>query len=315
MLQLLGQCGESDSGEPVCEEGWALFEKGAAIGNISSVVKALARRFERLSGDAAAEEATILVAHVLGVPAWRLPSLGDHRFPTEAWSTLELLVARREAGEPVAYITGETMFLGLAIHVSPDTFIPRRRTELWLEEFIEILRSIPGNSVWVADIGTGSGCIAVAMAVNDERVHAHATDISPRALQIAKQNATRHGVLHRVHLYHGDLAHPLIVAGMERRFQVVACNPPCLRDLVADQSAGAVVEPGEALACDRPDLLETLVSQAARLLCEGGWLAVETDPVVEDDLIRYLAKYGFGHSFTVPRGDLFANAVFATLGK
>jgi release factor glutamine methyltransferase len=184
---------------------------------------------------------------------------------------LEPLLARRANREPLAYILGERGFYGLSFRVTPAVLIPRPETELLVEAALAV------GQGHILDIGTGSGCIAVTLAKLLPEVHVWATDISETALEIARENAARHGAAVTFRL--GDLLAPL---PPEQRFEVIVSNPPYIApaDAAALQPEVGIFEPHTALfdpisGSDGLTLYRRLASDAPTRLNENGWLMVE----------------------------------------
>ena len=181
------------------------------------------------------------------------------------------LIKRRAAGEPIAYLTGEREFWSLPLQVTAATLIPRHETELLVE--LSLAR-IPTDADWaIADLGTGSGAIALALASERPGCHITASDRSDAALSVASNN-TRSLGLNNVDLVRGDWFAPL--AG--RRFALIASNPPYIIDNDPHLQQGDVAhEPRAALASghDGLDDIRHLVTAAPRHLRPGGWLLLE----------------------------------------
>ncbi len=218
-----------------------------------------------------AGEAALLLAHVLGRSRGWLYAHGDAAVPASDAVRFTDLVARRAGGEPVAYLLGTRGFWRFELAVGPDTLIPRPETELLVE--LALARIAPQRPVRVADLGTGSGAIALAIA--SERPHATlvATDASAGALEVASRNARAMGV-HNVEFRHGDWFAPL--AG--ERFDLIASNPPYIAEGDAHLAQGDLrFEPRAALASgvDGLEAIRVIVAGAPMHLCDGGWLLVE----------------------------------------
>jgi release factor glutamine methyltransferase len=179
-------------------------------------------------------------------------------------------VTRRRAGEPVAYLTGEREFYSLPLKVTPAVLIPRPETELLVEAALE---AIPADaSCRVLDLGTGSGCVAVAIARHRPRAQITATDISSAALTVARDNAARHGL--KIELVESDWFAAL--AG--RKFDLIVSNPPYVADGDAHLGQGDLrFEPRRALVAGHAglDCIEAIVEQAANILGAGGRLLFE----------------------------------------
>src|SRR5574337_1191903 len=200
----------------------------------------------RRLGDRA--DAEVLLLHVLAKPrSWLFAHVGDALDP-EVEHAYETMLARREAGEPVAYITGHRGFWTLDLEVTPATLIPRPETELLVE--LALQRLPPGFSGRVADLGTGSGAIALAVAREHPRAQVIATDASATALAVARRNAQRHGI-DNVSFVQGDWLAPL--AG--QRFELIVSNPPYIEAGDPHLARGDLrFEPASALASGRDGL-------------------------------------------------------------
>lgn len=180
----------------------------------------------------------LLMAHVLGCDRLRLYMDQDRPASPLEKTQLRDLVARALKHEPVQYLVGEGWFFGLPMHVSSAVLIPRPCTEVIVEEVLSHARAEPGfggktgEGVRIADVCTGSGCIAIALLKNLPAAAGIATDISEPALAVAKKNATRHAVAERLELLHGDLLAPLIdhPAGGGLDLHYLVSNPPYIPD-------------------------------------------------------------------------------------
>ncbi|HEX9802256.1 MAG TPA: peptide chain release factor N(5)-glutamine methyltransferase [Gammaproteobacteria bacterium] len=238
--------------------------------DIAHTLKQIAERLATVS-DSARLDAELLLCHALGRPRSYLYTWPEQELDEEQAEALEKLVERRQGGEPVAHILGKREFWSLELAVSTDTLIPRPETELLVEA---ALARIPEQAEWaVADLGTGSGAIALAIASERPRCRITAVERSAGALAMARQNAQRLG-LGNVEFLQGDWFAPL--AG--RRFQVILSNPPYIPDNDPHLSRGDLrFEPRSALAAGPDGLadLRQLVSGAPAFLCPPGWLLLE----------------------------------------
>jgi release factor glutamine methyltransferase len=183
----------------------------------------------------------------------------------------EMLLKRRLASEPVQYLTGEQEFFGLLFAVSPDVLIPRPETEHLVEAVLA--RFDRNANPRIVDVGTGSGAIAVAIAHALQQSQVVAVDISLAALEVARRNAERHGVIDRVTLRQSDL---LMEAGSSE-FDVVVSNPPYIANGEELEPQVADYEPRSALYAGPTGLevYERLIPQANRVLKPQGWLMME----------------------------------------
>jgi len=215
-------------------------------------------------------EAEWLLSHVLGKSRSWLYSHGDDALGGVEAARFEELVARRVAGEPVAYLTGRRGFWQFDLQVTPATLIPRPETELLVELALDRL---PGDRPWrVADLGTGSGAIALALAYERPNAQVIATDASVAALDVARGNAA--ALKSRVEFRAGSWFDPL--AG--ERFDLIASNPPYIADDDMHLGQGDLRhEPRSALASgsDGLDAIRVIAAGAAAHLQPGGWLLVE----------------------------------------
>lgn len=242
-----------------------------------TVREALLEATTRMNGQDARRDADTLLAHILHCDrAWLLahPETNLHPF---ALTQYQALVARRTAREPLQYITGHQEFYGLNFRVTPDVLIPRPETErlveavlLWATQFHD------ERTLQIADIGTGSGAIAVALATHLAGANFTATDISAAALGIARDNARTHSCEDRIQFFHSDLL-PTLEQGF--RFDAIVSNPPYVPagDAATMQPEVVQHEPHAALFAG-PDGLEIyrrLIPAAHAGLREHGLLALE----------------------------------------
>jgi release factor glutamine methyltransferase len=192
-------------------------------------------------------------------------------------------VARRQRFEPTAYIVGEREFWGLDFLITPAVLIPRPETELIVEATAEIVQhTMSGQSPRMADIGTGSGNIAVSIAHLLPNCTFVATDVSPPALDVARQNALRHGVDDRI-----EFVCTSYLDGVDGPFDIITANPPYVRDIdKRGLSADVLQEPHVALfgGSTGLDHVEAVLSAAVRMLRSAGWLVMEFGFGQEDDV-------------------------------
>jgi release factor glutamine methyltransferase len=213
-------------------------------------------------------ETRILLGHALGLSRVQLITRADQRVSADDDAMLHTLFERRLAGEPIAYLTGEREFYGLAFRVTPAVLIPRPDTELLVE--LACARLPHGGSV--LDMGTGSGAIAVAIAHARPDAQVSALDASAAALEVARFNAVRHGV--QVDFVQSDW-----YAGMApRRFSMIVANPPYIVAGDRHLAEGDLrFEPVDALTdhADGLSALRAIVAGAPGFLADGGWLLME----------------------------------------
>lgn len=300
-------------------------------------------------------EAEVLLASAWGRERAHLLIFSDEEVPRDVWERFNAHLCRRGRGVPIAYLVGEKEFMSLMFYVNSDVLIPRPETELLVEKVLEFLANVGGGGMpaekqfscfpdsrcqppknstgkrvaavpvgdeaqtgLVADVGTGCGAVAVSLAYYNTWIHLAATDISPRALRVAKRNARRHGVAERVEFLQGDLLTPLLqerstgYPGFERADgsgitsqhqqrataigMAVAANLPYipaadLQHLPLDVQ----YEPRNALAGggDGLDHYRRLIPQAAAFLAPQGLLACEVGSGQAELLAETLAKEGW----------------------
>lgn len=258
-----------------------------------SVQEALAGAARRLAESGVADagrEASWLLAHVLDCNAGALRGRGAEPLAPAEASLFAQYVARRANREPIQYILGSEEFLGLQFQVTPAVLIPRFDTEVLVRLAAERL---VGRSATAADIGTGSGAIAVGLASLLPQVSLVAVDISAAALEVAAANARRNGVADRVEFRHGDLLAP--VAG--ERLDAILSNPPYIDEAEWRTLMPEVLhhEPKLALT-PGPDglaIYRRLAAEAPGVLKQGGFLAAEVGAGQAGDVAALFAEAGF----------------------
>jgi release factor glutamine methyltransferase len=220
-------------------------------------------------------EAASLLAHATGRDTTFLVTHSDDELTAEQLALFRSYVARRAAGEPAQYIRGRQEFYGLEFEVTPDVLIPRPETELLVETALELLKGV--RSPYVCDVGTGSGCITVALLSERRDAHALALDISPAALRVAARNAARNNVADRVRLLVSDCFGAL--RGREERFDLIASNPPYVAggEMETLQREVRDYEPRAALTSggDGLSVIRRLLVESPPYLKPGGHLLVE----------------------------------------
>jgi release factor glutamine methyltransferase len=234
-------------------------------------------------------EAEVLLAHVLRRPRSHLHAWPDAELDDSQSALFRQLVARRAAGEPVAYLTGRREFWSLEFEVSDATLIPRPETELLVEQALAVLSA--GQPLRVADLGTGSGAVAVALAHERRRWRVCASDRSGSALEIARRNAARLGVP-EIDFVLGNWSSALADCCLD----AIVSNPPYVAENDPHLARGDVrFEPRSALVAGPQgldDLLQ-LIHDATRVLKPGGWLFLEHGPAQSAAIQALLNKLNF----------------------
>ncbi|QQS53383.1 MAG: peptide chain release factor N(5)-glutamine methyltransferase [Candidatus Competibacteraceae bacterium] len=216
-------------------------------------------------------DAELLLAAALERPRSYLHAWPERVPESERATRFLAWLDRRQAGEPVAYLLGRREFWSLELEVTPDTLIPRPETELLVELALERLPT--DRTCTLADLGTGSGAIALALAVERPRARIVATESGPATLAVARRNARRLNIAN-VEFREGDWCAPL--AG--ERFDLMASNPPYVAAADAHWRRGDLrFEPAAALVAgeDGLEALRSIIAQAPACLLAGGWLLLE----------------------------------------
>ena len=229
-------------------------------------------------------EARMLLRHVLGISHAALEAHPEVKVSLQDTAAFRALAARRAEGCPIAYLTGRREFHGLAFQVTPAVLIPREETEL----LVEIAVEKPVRRI--LDLGTGSGCLAIAVASELPQAQVTAVDASAAALAVARENAARHGVA--VRFLRGDWFAPL----EGERFDLILANPPYVAENDPHLAQGDVrFEPRSALAAgpDGLDDIRRIVAAAAAHLLAGGRLFFEHGYDQAQAVAALLAQAGF----------------------
>jgi len=229
--------------------------------------------------DQARRDAELLLLHILQIPRVTLLAHPTRQLTAEQQTTYANTIRRRLNHEPIQYITGQQEFYGLLLHVSPAVLIPRPETELLVETILHLLP----EDARIVDVGTGSGAIAIALAVHLPNAEITALDISPEALTIAATNASEHNVSDRIHLHPSNLLSALRPNEASVRscqgFDAIVSNPPYIpeSDRASLHPQVREHEPAAALfaGSDGLDLYRRLIPQAYAVLKPNGLLALE----------------------------------------
>jgi release factor glutamine methyltransferase len=246
---------------------------------------------KRKGSDSPRLDAEVMLAHVLGFERVQLYTHYEDVVGERARGEFRDLVRRRSEGAPVAYLVGRKEFYSLRFDVTPAVLIPRPETEFVVVEFLAAVKEIEAPAA--VDVGTGSGCIAVACARRKPGARFLAVDLSPEALMVAALNAERHGVSDRIEFLAGDLLGPAVGRGP---FDVVVSNPPYIPSAEVDRLDPGVKDHEPRAALDGgPDGLSAyrrLIKQAAPLLKPGGRLILEIGYDQEETVGAIIAASG-----------------------
>lgn len=238
-------------------------------------------------------DAEILLAHALSMTRTQIKTHPERVVNDVDASRYSELIERRAAGEPVAYILGFRDFWTLRLAVNPSVLVPRPETELLVERALALAPQSPRGRFRVADLGTGSGAIALALASERPGWSITATDISEQALNTARANAARLS-LSQVEFLQGSWFAPL----SGRTFDLIASNPPYIAESdTALQDAALMYEPQTALASGAEGMssIREIIHQAPHNLEPRGWLVLEHGFDQADAVAHELVVRGFGH--------------------
>jgi release factor glutamine methyltransferase len=241
-------------------------------------------------------DAEVLLAEALGCQRIELYTTFEETPSEDVRAAFRELVRRRAEGAPVAYLVGRREFYSLSFRVTPDVLIPRPETELLVVAAIDLAKerfSTLDSRLSIADVGTGSGIIAVCLAKHLPAWRVTAVDISTAALAVAEDNAKRHGVSDRIEFVESDL---LAAVPADRRFDFVVSNPPYVAAAEFDKLAPDVrkFEPSTALVAGPrgTEIIERLIPQAAERLRPGGHLLLEIGPAIHEAVRTLLEADG-----------------------
>jgi release factor glutamine methyltransferase len=235
-------------------------------------------------------DAEVLLAHALGCQRIELYTAFEEVPGEQPRAAFRELVRQRAEGTPVAYLVGRREFYSLSFRVTPAVLIPRPETELLVVALLDLAEArAAAGPLRIADVGTGSGIIAICAAKHLTNCQVTAIDISPAALDVARLNATEHGVADRVELLESDL---FAAIPPDRSFDFVVSNPPYVSIAEMQTLAPDVrkFEPPGALVAGETgtEVIAALIPQAAERLSSGGHLLIEISPMIHDAVLALL---------------------------
>lgn len=237
-------------------------------------------------------DAEILLAFARGCQRIELYTHYEDVPSEEVRARFREMIRRRAEGVPVAYLVGEREFFSLKFRVTPDVLIPRPETEFVVVTLLEHARKLGAERAWrICDVGTGSGILAVCAAKHLPQAQIVALDISPAALNVARENAMRHQVADRIEFYQSDL-----FAGLpsELEFDFVVSNPPYVSEKEYQELPEDVKhhEPYHALVSGPrgTEVIERLIAQSGERVSPGGYLIFEISPMIHDTVLGLLAQ-------------------------
>jgi len=255
------------------------------LDNIETSLHFIRQRLENVS-DAPVLDAQVLLGHVVGKERACLLAHTEERLSSEQQYRLERALVRLESGEPLPYVLGHWEFYGLDFILSPATLIPRTETEMLVEESLAWLHKHPTRR-FCMDAGTGTGCIAITMAVKFPDLIVMASDLSLDALKIAKINAQRHGVSERVVFVQADLC---LTTG--RLYDIICANLPYIPTNTLVSLPVYQREPVSALdgGVDGLNLIRRMIQIAPMWLAKDGLLLLEIEASQGENAIKIARK-------------------------
>ncbi len=270
---------------------------------IGRLLKWTTDHFRQQGSDSPRLDAEVLLAHACRCQRIELYTKFDEVAGDELRTQYRELVKRRAAGMPIAYLVGHKEFYSLSFTVSPDVLIPRPETEHLVVALLDKAKAFPADApLQVADVGTGSGILAICAAKLLPHAQVTAIDISPAALAVAQQNAQALGVAERVTFLESDL---LAVLPEDTLFDFVLSNPPYVGEdeFAALQRDVRDYEPKLALVAGprKIEIIERLIPQAAQHLRPGGWLMLEFSPMIAAEVQELLESSGYFTAVSVER--------------
>ncbi len=240
--------------------------------------------------ESASLEAQLLLAHALGCSRTQLLMRYDEGPGEAERSQFKALVQQRLKGRPVAHLLGRKEFFSLDFEVGPAVLVPRPDTEWLVTECLGLAKGMPGPRI--LDVGTGSGCLAIALAQHHKGATVTAIDVSPEALAVAQRNAAKHKLSERVRFLQGDLFAPLPA---EEAFDFIVSNPPYVPRAEIETLAPEVRDHEPRLALDGGEdgfaVFDRLIAQAPRHLVPGGHLLVEIHALLEKSSRERFGKH------------------------
>ncbi len=247
-------------------------------------------------------DAELLLAYVTGQTRTQLFTRAFELLSVPHAQEFQELLHKREQGAPVAYLIGWKEFYGRRFVVTPDVLIPRPETEMVVEETLRCVARSGLARPRIFDCCTGSGCLAVTLALEVAEAQVRASDLCARALEVAAENLRLHNLERRIKLFEGDLLRAL--PQNAQRYDFVVSNPPYVATDSGPRPEEGVVhyEPNLALfgGRDGMDLLKRLAVEAPHHLNPGGWLILEMAPFQIEGMEAFLQEQGYQHTQITP---------------
>ena len=272
--------------------------------NVKETLNVASEELMKIGSLDARLEAEVLLRHVLKIDRATMFRDLDEDVSIEDSGNIASLVKRRTQREPLAYITGAKEFYGLPFVVSEDVLIPRQETELLVDTAIVQAKSLDKSQISIVDVGTGSGAIAVSLALNIPTSSVIAVDISESALTIADDNRRAHGLYSRIKLRRGNLLEPIV-----EKIDILVSNPPYIKsDKLTSLQEEVLKEPMVALdgGDDGLELIKKLLCQAVDKMSNPGVILFEIDSDQAAEAVKLSQQY-FPSAITTVLKDLSNN--------
>lgn len=275
-----------------------MMDESAPADDVWTVQRILAWTSDYLAKcgiEAARLEAELLCAHARECQRIRLYTDYDVPMTDGERARMRQYVQRRAAREPLAYITGKREFYGRNFEVGSGVLIPRPETETLIDLALERIPDDRQSRFF--EVGFGSGCVAITLAIQKPKCRITASDISDVCCGFAQRNAVRHGVTGRVRFVEGDCLNPAVQNPSDSKYDGVVSNPPyvCDHELADLQPEVADHEPQHALLSggDGLDLIRRLIPDSVEVLKPGGWIGLECDPQQCSSVVQMMTNAGF----------------------
>lgn len=263
----------------------------ARVWTIGELLRWTKDYLEQQGSDSPRIDAEVLLAHARGCKRIELYAAYDEVASEPVRNAFRGLVKQRAEGMPVAYLVENKEFYSRDFYVNPSVLIPRPETEFLLIRLLDLAKQQERTNFRIADIGTGSGVLAICAACVLKDCHVVAIDASQEALDVARRNAEAHGVADRIEFRQGDL---LSEVAPNEMFDFVVSNPPYVSDSEFEDLDRQVkdYEPKLALVGGPTgtEIIQRLVPQAAACLSDGGWLLLEISPMIKDQVLQVLTE-------------------------
>ena len=278
-----------------------LASVASSVTSLGALLRESESRLDAAGIDQPGLEAAWLVEHVLKLSPLMQRVTAERLLTGAECEYIQAFIARRVAREPLQYLLGTQEFLGREFSVTPAVLIPRPESVLLVDEAVFRCAQTPGATV--VDVGTGSGCLAVSVALALPMARVVAIDASADALVVARANMAQHGVSSRIACYHGDLLVPIAEESWANQIQVIVSNPPYIadEDVATLQPEVREFEPRLALAGgpDGMDVHRRLLEQAPAYLKPGGVLLMEVGLGQAAAVCRQAEERGQFHTYAV----------------